>query len=153
MFKRLPFGLKNGPSAWMKFLHHVLNGIDGVHAYLDDLLLYSHTIEEHENILHKIFSRLEESGLSLALDKCLFGQSSVEYLGFHVSEQGLKPLGKKVDAVYNIPTPSTQKELLHFLGALNYFRANLSGLVKNGKYKNTANLLQPLYSAATTKIP
>ena len=70
-----------------------------------------------------------------------------------MTSSGLTPLKRKVDAVYNIPPPRTQKELLQFLGALNYFRPNLSGLVKGGKFYNAANLLQPLYSAATTKIP
>ena len=99
VFKRLPFGLKNGPSAWMKFLHHVLNGLEGCYAYLDDLLLYSKSEEEHADILNKLLKRLEENGLSLALDKCTFGQSSVEYLGFQVSDKGLKPLSKKVKPI------------------------------------------------------
>ena len=153
VFKRLPFGLKNGPQAWMKFLNHVLSGIPGIFAYLDDLLLFSKTQEEHQTILEQVFKRLEENGLTLALDKCVFAQESVEYLGFEVTSSGLSPIKRKVDAVYNIPPPQTQKELLSFLGALNYFRLSLGGLVKNGKYKNAANLLQPLYSAATTKLP
>ena len=153
VFKRLPFGLKNGPQAWMKFLNHVLSGIDGIFAYLDDLLVWSDNQEDHDRILQQIFERLQENGLALALDKCVFAAESVEYLGFQVTSSGMFPLKRKVDAVYNIPQPTTQKELLRFLGALNYFRSNLSGLVKHGKYHNTANLLQPLYAAATVKIP
>ena len=153
VFKRLPFGLKNGPGTWMKFLHHVLRGVDNVFCYLDDLLVYNDSEEAHQKTLDEIFNRLEENGLTLALDKCQFSQESVEYLGFQVTTTGLVPLPKKVDAVYNIPPPTTQKELLAFLGALNYFRPNLSGLNKAGKYHNTASLLQPLYSAATTNIP
>ena len=65
VFKRLPFGLKNGPSAWMKFLHHVLSGIDGVYAYLDDLLIFSKTEQEHAAILDQIFNRLQENGGNL----------------------------------------------------------------------------------------
>ena len=62
-------------------------------------------------------------------------------------------LKRKTEAIDKIPPPTTQKLLLQFLGALNYFRSSLSGLVKNNKYQNAANLLQPLYSAATVPIP
>ena len=153
VFNRLPFGLKNGPGSWMKFLDHVLSGIPKTFAYLDDLLVHSENEQEHQDILEQIFRRLEDNGLSLALDKCVFGKKAVDYLGFEVSQEGLSPLKRKVEAVYNIPPPTSQKQLLQFLGALNYFRANLSGLVKRGKFYNTAALLQPLYSAATVKLP
>ena len=65
----------------------------------------------------------------------------------------MRPLGRKIEAINKIPVPTTQKLLLGFLGALNYFRSSLSGLVINGKYNNAANILQPLYSVATTTIP
>ena len=91
--------------------------------------------------------------MSVALDKCVFGQPSVEFLGYKVSSTGIRPLKRKVEAIDKIPPPSTQKELLSFLGALNYLRSSLSGLYINGKYNNAANLLQPLYGAATTLLP
>ena len=99
--------------------------------------------------LKQIFERLQHYGVSLALDKCDFGQSSVDYLGFNVSTTGIRPLQSKIEALKKIPQPSTQKELLKFLGGLNYFRQCLGGLYKNNKFHKTANLLQPLYSAAT----
>ena len=153
VFKRLPFGLRNAPSSWMKMLDSCLSGIDGIYTYLDDILVASQTEEEHINILHKLFQRLEDNSMSLALNKCVFAQPTVEYLGYSVSATGIRPLSRKVAAVTAIPEPSTQKELLHFLGALNYFRGSLKGLVRGGKYHNAANLLQPLYSAATTVLP
>ena len=134
VFKRLPFGLRNGPVAWMKFLDSCLSGIDGIYTYLDDILVSSETETEHQEILHKLFQRLEEYGLSLALDKCVFAQPEVDYLGYRVSQTGIRPLKTKVEAVDRIPPPNTQKELLQFLGALNYFRASLRGMVKNNKY-------------------
>ena len=152
VFKRLFFGLKNGPASWMKFLDSCLSGIDGIYTYLDDILVSSDTEEEHVRILHKLFERLQKFGLCLALDKCVFGQPEVDYLGYRVSPTGIKPLSHKIEAVSKIPPPNTQKQLLQFLGALNYFRSSLRGFKKHGKFHNAANLLQPLYSAATISI-
>ena len=152
-FRRLPFGLKNGPSSWQKFLDNCLSGISNIYTYLDDILVHNVTEEDHINTLHQIFQKLEQNGLSLALDKCVFGKSEVDYLGYRVTSSGIRPLSRKIEAVTKIPPPTSQKELLHFLGALNYFRSSLRGFVKNGKYNNAANLLQPLYSVGTVKIP
>ena len=77
----------------------------------------------------------------------------MEYLGYKISATGICPLDRKVEAIQRIPEPTTQKEMLGFLGALNYFRSSLSGLYKNGKYHNAANVLQPLYQVGTSAIP
>ena len=153
VYKRLAFGLTNGPSSWQKYIDGILSGIEDQFCYLDDILVASADVESHLSTLSKIFDRLQENGLTLSLDKCVFGQPTVEYLGYQVSSSGICPLKKKVDAISKIPAPTTQKLLLQFLGALNYFRSSLSGLTKEGNYHNAANLLQPLYSAATTPIP
>ena len=152
VFKRLAFGLTNGPSSWQKYVDGIFKDIEGLYCYLDDILLYTDTEEQHMSLLKKVFQRLEEHDLTLALDKCVFGRSTMDYLGYEVSSTGIRPLNRKVEAIQKIPKPESQKSLLHFLGALNYFRNCLSGLVKNGVYHNAANLLQPLYTAGTVKI-
>ena len=153
VYKRLAFGLTNGPASWQKYIDSILTGIDGLFCYLDDILLCSEDVERHISLLSEVFKRLQKHGLTLALDKCIFGQATVDYLGYKVSSTGICPLPKKVAAIQQIPVPSTQKQLLQFLGALNYFRSSLSGFKKQGVYHNAANLLQPLYSAATVPIP
>ena len=153
VFKRLAFGLSNGPSSWQKYVDSILGDIDGLFIYLDDVLLCAKDEEQHMSLLNKVFKRLQEHNLTLALDKCEFGKSSIEYLGYNVTTTGIRPLARKVAAISAIPVPKTQKELLGFLGALNYFRSSLGGLKLNGVYHNTANILQPLYSVATTAIP
>ena len=153
VFKRLAFGLTNGPASWQKYVDSILGDIEGLYCYLDDILLYTQSEEEHIKLVEKVCKRLEEHDLTLALDKCLFGQSKIEYLGYEVSATGICPQRRKVEAIDKIPPPDSQKSLLHFLGALNYFRNCLSGLTKEGVYNNAANLLQPLYSAATVPIP
>ena len=108
--------------------------MEDIHIYLDDILVASENVEKHMSTIRKIFERLELHGLTLAVDKCTFGKSTIEYLGYGVSSTGIRPLKRKTSAIQKIPPPTTQKEMLHFLGALNYFRTSLSGLVKNGKY-------------------
>ena len=108
MFKRLPFGLKNGPSSWMKFLDKVLSGIEGIYTYLDDILVFSENVDRHLSILKEVFDRLQSYGLSLALDKCAFGQSTLDFLGFQVSSTGIRPLQTKVEALQQIPPPANR---------------------------------------------
>ena len=153
VYKRLAFGLTNGPSSWQKYIDSVLSGIDGIFCYLDDILVCSENVDQHLSTLTEIFKRLQEHELTLALDKCTFAEDTIDYLGYEVSATGIRPLKRKTEAINRIPPPATQKQLLQFLGALNYFRSCLSGLQKDGKYKNAASLLQPLYSAATVSIP
>ena len=153
VYKRLAFGLTNGPSSWQKYVDGALSGIEDTFCYLDDILVCSANVEQHMSTLTKIFQRLEQYGLTLSLDKCTFAQSTVDYLGYEVSGTGIRPLKRKTEAITRIPAPTTQKQLLQFLGALNYFRSSLSGIRRNGKYSNAANLLQPLYSAATVPVP
>merc|ERR1712102_250587 len=102
--------------------------MDGVFTYLDDLLVYTKTEEEHMKVLEELFTRLEKAGLTLALSKCVFGATSVDYLGYTVSEHGLTPIKKKLEALEKFPPPTKQKEALAFLGALNYYRSSLPRL-------------------------
>ena len=152
VFKRLAFGLTNGPSSWQKYIDSVIGDIPGLFCYLDDILICSEDVDRHLSTLDNLFQRLEAHSLTLALDKCEFGRKTIDFLGYQVSTSGIRPLSKKVEAIAKIPVPTTQKSLLHFLGALNYFRSSLSGLMKNGNYHNAARLLQPLYSAATVSL-
>ena len=90
--------------------------------------------------------------MPLSIEKCIFGQEKVEYLGYSVDSQGIKPLQRKLQALHDFHNPTSQKDLLHLLGAINYYRPSLRGLVIEGQFKNTAQILQPLYSVGTTKL-
>ena len=132
----------------------LLQDIEGVYCYLDDLLIYSKNEEDHLKIVEKVFGILSTAGLSLALDKCVFNQPSLEFLGYQVSSEGIKPLCKKVSAITNFPEPTKQKELLGFLGSLNYFRHCLGKLKKPGEAdRSAAEVLAPLYQIATCVMP
>ena len=113
----------------------------------------------HLATLDALFSRLSAAGLSLALGKCQFGVDQVDYLGYTITRDGFKPLERKVKALQNFPPPTKQKEVLAFLGALNYYRSSLPKLSaeesvdKNAPpSRSPATVLDPLYKLATCNL-
>ena len=155
-FRRLAMGLQNSAQSFQRHLDDVIKGIPGVFCYLDDLLIYSRNKKDHLKTLELLFDRLNKAGLTLALDKCEFGKDRLNYLGFEVSEKGIAPIPKKIEALQKFPAPVKQKQLLAFLGALNYYRASLPSLDPDEvhlKPRTPAQVLEPLYKLATCVIP
>ena len=138
VYNRLAFGLASAPASWQKLLDHVLKDIKNTFVYLDDILCWGETQAEHDQVLEQVFGALSDNKMSLSLEKCIFGQSEVEYLGYMVTGKGLRPLPKKLDALKNFKEPQSQKDVLHFCGALNYFRTSLKGIKRGGKLKSAA---------------
>ena len=148
-------GLSNSAQTFQRVAEHVLEGVENCFIYLDDILVYNVDKKSHIKTLEEIFVKLKEAGLAIAPGKCKFGVTKIDYLGYEVSSAGIRPLGAKVDAIARFPAPSKQKELLHFLGALNYFRGSLGALppeTSTGKKRSAAEILQPLYHLATCSI-
>ena len=121
-------GLKNSAASFQKLMDHVLSGLDGAFAYLDDILLFSKNEREHLTLVEELLARLERNGLSIHLEKCQFAKESIEFLGHHISQHGISPLPKKVQAITAFPAPKTPKDLLGFLGAVNYYRRALPNI-------------------------
>ena len=154
IYNRLPFGLASGPASWQKCLEAVLEGIDDIFIYLDDVLVWGKTKQHHDQVLNQVLERLAKNDMALSIEKCLFGKDKVEYLGYEVSSSGIRPLEKKLQALKDFKQPTSQKDVLHFCGALNYFRTSLRGIkLPDGTYKSAAAVLQPLYSVGTEKLP
>ena len=150
-FNRVPFGISSAPNSYQKAMSAIFEGIQDLFIYMDDLLIYSKSQEDHEKTVEEVLKRLHENGIAISLHKCEWNRQEVDYLGYRVSEKGLLPLPKKVDAILKIEPPKKQKDLLAFLGAANFWRRSLSGLEKHDKYHNTAALIQCLYDIATEK--
>lgn len=142
-FTRMQFGLRNAAQTFQRFIHDVLNGLDFCFPYIDDILIASNNIDEHEQHLRIVFERLQKHGLSINLQKCVFGAKTVKFLGYEVSSQGSKPLPEKVEVIANYPKPNTVRELRRFLGIINFYRrflpnaathqAKLHEFLKNSK--------------------
>ena len=133
MFNVLPFGLCNAPSTFMYLINTVLAPYtdEFVIAYLDDLLIYSKTLEEHYQHLKLVLDRLRENKLFCKLSKCVFFQSNVPFLGFIVGRDGIQVDPAKVEAVKNWKTPTSLTETRSFLGFAGFYRrfiANFSAI-------------------------
>jgi hypothetical protein len=120
----MPQGICNAPATFQRFMEKCMGDLTftDVLVYLDDLLVFSNTLEEHESKLRKVLDRLEEYGLKRSLEKCKFAQASVKCLGHVVSAKGVEPDPAKIDAVTSWPRPQNVKELKSFLGFTGYYR-------------------------------
>ena len=123
-FNRMPFGLKNAPSTFQRLMNTVLSGLQGTRClvYLDDIVIFADTLENHNRKLIDVFKKLKEFNLKLKPSKCEFLQKEVIYLGHKISESGAQPDESKLDAVRNFPTPKTPKDIKSFLGLAGYYR-------------------------------
>ncbi|GFN78116.1 Pol polyprotein [Plakobranchus ocellatus] len=116
----------------------VLQGLSCAFVYLDDILVASSSEQQHLQDLRLVCSRLQDSGLLIKLEKCLFGQRFLDFLGHQVSQYGSIPLPSKVKAITDFPKPSTVKGLQEFLGMVNFYHRFIA---------HAASLLLPLHCA------
>jgi transposase InsO family protein len=123
-FNVMPFGLTNAPATFQRLMECVLAGLTGEQCliYLDDIVVFSKTFEEHIARLTNVFQALRQADLTLKLSKCDFAQREVKYLGHIVSAAGVRPDPTKIEAVSTYPVPNNVKELRQFLGLANYYR-------------------------------
>lgn len=123
-WNRMPQGITNAPSTFQRLME---KGMGDMHlrevlVFLDDLIVFSTSLEEHETRLISVLNQLRESGLKLSPEKCCFFQTSVHYLGHIVSRNEVETDPEKVKALKTWPRPQTLKELKSFLGFSGYYR-------------------------------
>ena len=120
----LPYGLANAPSVFQSFVDEVLRDMlqKFVFVYFDDILVYSDNIHDHVKHVRAVLTRLLEHQLFLKAEKCLFHQSSMSFLGYVLSSEGVRMNEEKVRAVLDWSNPRTTKELQRFLGFSNFYR-------------------------------
>lgn len=123
-FEVMPFGLCNAPSTFQRLMDVVLGGYrwDFCMVYLDDIIIYSQTFEDHLTHLQKIFDKLRNAGLKMKAAKCAFGLEEVPFLGHVVSPEGVKPNPEKIKAIVDWPIPESRQLLASFLGFIQYYR-------------------------------
>lgn len=140
----MPFGVRNAPATFQRLVNHVLSGMTGCEAYLDDVVLYSSTWSEHLDQIRELFVRLAKANLTINLAKCEFGKATVTYLGKVVGRGCVKPIHAKVNAICGFPKPITRRELRRFLGMVGYYR---------GFCHNFASVVAPLTDLLSPKRP
>ncbi|XP_076830977.1 uncharacterized protein LOC143476602 [Brachyhypopomus gauderio] len=134
-FERMPQGITGAPATFQRLMERAVGDMNllQVLVYLDDLIVFGKSLEEHEERLLKVLDRLEEVGLKLSLDKCQFCQPKVKYVGHVISADGVATDLDKVKAVTNWPQPTDLKSLRSFLGFCGYYRrfvANYSAIIR-----------------------
>ena len=139
-FSVMGFGLTNAPATFSMMMNNILRPFlrKSVVDFLDDMLIYSRTLEEHVRHVREVLQTLRKNKLFCKPAKCVFGAGSVKFLGYVVSGFSLAPDEEKVAAVKNWPVPRTVSEIRRFLGFANFFRR----FIKN--YSDVARPLEEL---------
>ena len=141
-YLRMPFGLKNAAQAFQRLMDTVFQGISCVFVYLDDILVASSSPHEHIQDLKTVCNRLQQYGLTIRLEKCLFGVSEMDFLGHLISKDGSVPLPTKVKPISEFPKLINVKSLQEFLGMISFYHRFIP---------NAATTLRPLYHALRGK--
>ncbi|UYV63773.1 hypothetical protein LAZ67_2005590 [Cordylochernes scorpioides] len=121
-FPRMSFGLCNGAQTFQRLINEVLQGLDFAYAYIDDVLIASDLENQQVSHLQQLFGRLRDYGLTINETKSTFGQPSVKFLGFIITNAVISPDPQRVQAIKHIPIPDTVGKLRRFLGMLNFYR-------------------------------
>lgn len=146
-FTKMAFGMCNAAQTFQRHIHEVLQGLDFVFLYIDDILIASDSEEQHITHLRIVFERLKEYGMSINPAKCTLGKKEINYLGHLITQNGLSPLPEKVEAIKLYTKPTIAKDLRRFIAMANFYRrfipkavetqmvlqSLISGNVKNDK--------------------
>lgn len=139
-FLRMPFGLRNAGQTFQRFMNEVLKDLPFIFTYLDDILIASKNTDEHLLHLRKVFERLNAYGINIKPSKCVFGKTSLNFLGHHISVNGISPTEDRINIIKDFPEPTTLKQLQRFLGMINYYHRFVP---------NFAEILSPLHAFST----
>ena len=122
-YKRLPMGVACSPDIFQAKIYELLGDIEGTKAYIDDILVVKKgTFKEHLEQLDEIFRRCQRAGIKLNAEKCRFGLNEIDYLGYIVTPEGIKPNPKKIKAIQALERPTTVTEVRRLIGLVQYYR-------------------------------
>ena len=161
-FNRMPFGLKNAPATFQRLMNEILR--DYINktcvVYLDDILIFSTTLQEHIIAITNIFKILKSKRLKIQVDICNFMKKETEFLGHILTKDGLKPNPNKIKVIENLEIPKkTQRQIKSFLGITGYYRKFVRDYAKIAqpitkylKKDQKINLHDPNYIEAFEKL-
>ena len=128
-FLRLPYGIKSASEVFQRSVSQMLEDLEGAISFIDDILIWGNTKEQHDERLYAVLTKLRQENLKLNKAKCQFCVPGVKYLGHWIENGEIKPDEDKVRAINDMPPPADKKALQRFLGLVNYvgkFIPNLS---------------------------
>ena len=136
-------GLCNSPDIFQNKVNELFYGLEYVKAFIDDLLIITkETFEDHLHKVEKVLHKLNSVGLKINIGKSCFCKKELEYLGYWITQTGIRPLTKKVEAIHSIKAPTTRKTLCSFIGIVNYYR---------NMWRGRTSLQDPLTAFTTVK--
>jgi hypothetical protein len=118
------FGLTNSPTTFQMMMNDIFHNLvseGSVVVYLDDILIFTPTLKEHQEVVHQVMEIIQQHQLFLHPEKCEFEQTRIEYLGLIISENRVEMDPVKVIGVQEWPTPKTRMELQSFIGFTNFY--------------------------------
>ncbi|KAL5015543.1 hypothetical protein ScPMuIL_007374, partial [Solemya velum] len=121
-YKVMLFGMKNAPATFQRLVNSVISNLEGCDGYIDDVINYHDTWEDHLRGIREFFERLTTMKLTVNLLKCEFCHATVEFLGHVVGQGQVKPVQAKVESIIDFPTPGGKRKLMRFLGMAGYYR-------------------------------
>jgi len=145
-YRVLPFGLTNGPASWQRFMNDTFFQFldDFCSVYLDDILIYSKTYEEHVEHVNKVLARLREAGLQVDIEKSEFHVTETKFLGLIISVDGIKMDPAKIQTIVEWEPPKTLKQVQAFLGFCNFYRRFI---------RNFSKIAKPLVRLTRKDVP
>ena len=128
----MPFGLCNAPPTFQRLMLNCLGELNLTYCliYLDDVIVFSHTKEEHLERMRVIFDRLREHGLKLKPSKCEVFRTEINYLAHHVSKKGVQPSKKNLESIAQCPPPDTYTKVKSFVGLVGHYRRFIKGFAR-----------------------
>ena len=134
-YVKVPFGLAQAPAYFQELMTGVLKDLPFAMAYLDNIIIYSSTLEEHLQHIKTVFEKLRHAKLSMKLSKCHFFAKEIQYLGHILGVEGIRPVPAKTEAIKAVHPPVNPKQFHAFLGLVGYYRKFI---------KNFAKITKPL---------
>ncbi|MES9879335.1 MAG: reverse transcriptase family protein, partial [Sedimenticola sp.] len=121
-FTVMCFGLVTAPAVFSRMMRKLLDNLEGVDNFIDDIMIFSSTWKEHMDSLRQVFTRLRQHKLTARPTKCIIGAGEIECLGHRVGSSGVCMVPEKVQAIVNAPKPSTKRQVRAFLGLAGFYR-------------------------------
>jgi cleavage and polyadenylation specificity factor subunit 1 len=124
-FPCMPFGLRNAGQTQQRHVDEIFQGLPFVFVFIDDIFVSSTDTTEHLQHLEIVFQRLEQYGMHVSPSKCEWMQQSIDFLGFNITAEGIRPRAGKVESMIELPEPRKLKELRRILGMFSFYRQHI----------------------------
>lgn len=127
-YKRLNFGVNSAPEIFQRLIEEMLSSCDGAMNFIDDIVLGGYDKSEHDKRLSQLLATLKKNNVKLNKEKCQFGVSEINFMGFVISAKGIRPSDEKIKAIQNFRKPKSNEEIRSFLGLVTFVGHFISNL-------------------------